>query len=775
MKKLIYIVILASQLLVAARAEPFEVERIEIDGLQGISRGTVESYLPVHRGQILRSENSTAILRALYKTGFFEKVTVSRSANALVIHVVERPTIGQLKIKGNSVIPTDKLTSVMKTMDIAEGRIYNPAELEKITKSLLFQYYLLGRYNARVVVTTAPMPRNRVQVNINISEGVVAKVKRITIIGNHVFSESTLVSQLDLSTTGLFSFMTQSDRYSEDKLEMSLDKLRAYYMDRGYIRFEIKSAQAEVTPDRKAVYIVIVVEENKPYTIKNYSIEGKMVVPREQLLSKIQIHPGETFSRQKVIDSEKAITKLLGDNGYMFATVSIRPQVNEKNHQVILVFDVRPGKRVYVRHVTFSDNHRTNDEVLRREIIQMESAPVSTTKIDESKRHLTLLPYIREVDLSVKPVPETNDQVDVNYKVKEDNSAQATFSVGYSQVYRAIFGAGFNQKNFFGTGNTLGVNLRRSKYDQVYSVDYTDPYYTIDGISRSISVSASRVDPRGAGVNNGYTTHEYDAGVLYGIPVGQDSSAINRAYAGFGVQDTIIYLIPGGVSQQINRFVTNHGTHIGEMNFKLGYTRDGRDKAILPSRGTFQTLFFDAYVPYATGGSPTFYTVNYQAKWYQPLVNEFILLSKADFGFGSGIHGGQDFPFFRNYYAGGIAPGMGTVRGYQGYTLGPRDSNGKPFGGNILTDASVALIVPNHLSENLRTSAFVDAGNVYSTVYNRGFGGASADSGPIRFSVGLEADWLTSFGPIEISLARPLNSRPHDQQETFQFSMGANF
>lgn len=774
MKKLIYILIFLAQLTMAAWAEPFEVEHIQIQGLQGISQATVESYLPIRRGQILHSENTAGILRSLYKTGFFENVTIARDGNTLVIRVVERPTIGQLKIKGNSVIPTDKLTSVMKTMEIAEGRIYNPALIEKITKSLLYQYYMLGRYNARVDVTTSPMPRNRVSVNINISEGVVAKVKRITIIGNKVFDESTLVSQLEVSTTGLFTFMTQTDRYSEEKLEASLEKLRAYYMDRGYIRFEIKSAQAEVTPDRKSVYIAIIVEENDPYSLKDFTLEGKMVVPKDELMRKVELHPGEVFSRQKVIDTEKAITKFLGNRGYMFATVSVRPLINDHAKDVKLVFDIKPGKRVYVRHVTFSDNHRTNDEVLRREIVQMESAPVSTSKLDESKQHLTLLPYIREVEMTVKPVSDTNDQVDVNYKVKEDTSAQATFSVGYSQVYRAIFGAGFNQKNFFGTGNTLGVNLRRSKYDQVYQIDYTDPYYTPDGISRSISVAASRVDPRGAGVNNGYTTNEYDAGVLYGIPVGQESSVISRVYTGFGAQDTIVYLIPGGVSQQIQGFVRDHGTHIEELNLKLGYTRDSRDKAILPNSGIFQTLFVDGYVPLLRG-SPTFFTMNYQGRWYQPLISEFILLTKADLGFGSGIHGGKDFPFFRNYYAGGIAPGMGTVRGYQGFTLGPRDSNGKPFGGNILTDASVALIVPNHLSENLRTSIFFDAGNVYSTVYNRGYGGASTDSGPIRYSVGVEADWLTPFGPIEISLAQPLNSRPHDQRESFQFSMGANF
>jgi len=772
MKKIIYIVILLSQLLSAAWAESFVVKRIEIDGLQRTTPQTVENYLPIKRGQVLGPEKTGAILHALYKTGFFEHITLSHEGNTLIIHVVERPTIGQLKITGNSAIPTDKLTSVMKSLDVAEGRVYNPAVIGRIRYSLLNQYYQLGRYNATVDVTTTPMTRNRIFLQITISEGVVAKVRRISIIGNHVFSESTLIKQLDLTTPGIFTFVSQTDRYSEEKLEMSLDKLRGYYMDRGYLRFEVKSAQAQVTPDHKSVYITIVVNEGEPYFIKAIKVEGHPVLPREQILQHINVKPGDVFSRQKIIDSEKSISKFLGNQGYLFATVSLHPEINDKDKNVILIFDVDAGKHVYVRHITFSENNRTNDEVLRREMLQWESAPASTTKLDESKQRLTLLPFIREVDMSVKPVPNTSDQVDVNYKVKEDNSATATFKVGYSQIDRVILGLGFNQKNFLGTGSTFGINLQRSKYEQFYGIDYSDPYYTADGISRTISLAASRVDPRGAGVNNGYTTHEYDAGVLYGIPVGQEDAVINQIQAGLGYQNTLIHLIPGGVSNQINTFVTDHGTHFQELDFKAGYTRDSRDKAIFPNCGAQQTLFLDAFAPLSSG-SVSYYAINYHAKWYQPIYDQYIVLSKADLGYGNGFHGISDYPFFRNYYAGGI----GSVRGYQGYTLGPRDSNGKPFGGNILVDGSVGLIFPNHVSDSLRTSAFFDIGNVYTTLDNHAFGGKSSDSGPLRYSIGVEADWLTPFGPIQLSLARALNRQKHpdDMLEAFQFAMGANF
>jgi outer membrane protein insertion porin family len=772
MKKLLYIFIFLSQLWVTVWAEPFIVKNIEIEGLQRTTPATVESYLPIKRGQVLQSEKTAAILRKLYQTGFFDHITLSRSGNTLIIHVIERPTIGQLKITGNSVIPTDKLTTVMKTLDVTEGRVYNPAIIEKIKQSLLNQYYQLGRYNARVDVTTTPMVRNRVLVNINISEGVVAKVQRISIIGNHVFDEKTLVKQLDLTTPGIFTFISQTDRYSEEKLETSLEKLRSYYMDRGYLRYEVKSAQAQVTPDRKSVYITIVIDEGQPYTVKDVVVKSNNVVSKEEVLKQISIKPGDVFSRQKIIDSEKAITRLLGNKGYLFAAVSLRPQVNDKTKDVILLFEINPGKHVYVRHITFSDNNRTNDEVLRRELLQWESAPASTSKLEDSKQRLSLLPFIRDVNMSVKHVPDTNDQVDVNYKVKEDNAATATFKLGYSQIDRIIIGLGFNQKNFFGTGNTLGVNLQRSKYEQFYGMDYTDPYYTADGISRTISLSASRVDPRGAGVNNSYTTHEYDAGVLYGIPIGQEESVINRLQAGLSYQNTLVHLIPGGISNQINSFVTNHGTHFQQLDVKVGYTRDSRDKAIFATSGIFQTLFLDAFAPLSSG-SLSFYSLNYHTKWYQPIYDQFILLTKANLGYGNGFHGTSDYPFFRNYYAGGID----SVRGYQGYTLGPRDSNGKPFGGNMLADGSLGLIFPNYVSDSLRTSAFVDVGNVYSTLNNRGFGGNSSDSGPLRYSVGIEADWLTPFGPIQLSLAKALNRQKHpdDTLEAFQFAMGANF
>jgi outer membrane protein insertion porin family len=517
--------------------------------------------------------------------------------------------------------------------------------------------------------------------------------------------------------------------------------------------------------------VTAVVNEGEPYTIASYKIEGKLPLPREEVEKRVLFKPGEYFSRKKIMDSEKAITKYLGDHGYIFANVSIRPEVNDKDRTVVVIFMVNAGKRNYVRHVTFTDNHRTNDEVLRREVTQLEAAPVSTVKLDESKQRLSLLPYLKEVDMSVKPVPGSADQVDVNYKVKEDNSAQASVKVGYSQIYRVIIGAGLNQKNFMGTGNTLGINFQRSQYEQYYGIDYTNPYYTIDGISRSFNLSLARTNPAAAvDVANGYTTNAYNFSVLYGIPIGQEVGAINRIMAGMGVSSTLVTLVPGKVSNQVNLFIDQNGRRFDEIDLKVGYNRDSRDKAIFATRGQQHTAYVDFYAP-VTHQAVTFYTLSYQGRWYVPLSDQFIVLTKGDLAYGNGLHGLGTYPFFRNFYAGGID----SVRGYLGYTLGPRDSKGKAFGGNMLVDASVALIFPNFITDSLRTSVFVDAGNVYSSRNNRGFGGNSMNSGPPRWSTGIEADWLTPLGPIQLSLAKALNPRRGDEIEAFQLSMGANF
>lgn len=771
MKKIILILTLFLNFLGVAWADSFVVQKIEIQGLQRISPDTVYSYLPIKRGQTLSPDKTAAIIKALYKTGFFEHITLARQGSTLIINVDERATIGQLKISGNSFITTDKLTSVMKSLDIAEGRSYNQAVIDRIKQSLLNQYYELGRYNARVDVTTTPMSRGRVCVRIEISEGLVAKIRNINIVGNHAFSERAINKQLSVSTPGLFTFITQTDRYSQEKLDESLENLHNYYLDHGYLKFAVKSTQVQITPDRKSIYLTIIIDEGDQYCVSGIDLIGDTILPHEEMLKHIKIRTGDTFSRQCVINAEKDISYALGDVGYVFATVSLNPQIDEQNKKVFLVFTVKPGKRSYVRHIYFTDNSKTNDEVLRREILQMEAAVVSTGKLDQSKHQLSLLPFVKDVQMTVQPVPEHDDQVDVNYKVTEDNSAQANFTIGYSQLYGVQLGAGFTQKNFLGTGKTLGVNATANHFEKFFGINYTNPYYTPDGISRSLNFSASKVDPGRGNASGSYTMNQLDASVLYSIPIGQEKDVFNRIQLGYGYENTDLHLT-NSVSQQVQSFVNTHGRHFSQIDLISGISRDSRDKAIFPTRGALNSLGFNIYVP-GGNGSLRYYTAGYSGKVYLPITNLFIATAKAQVGYGNAFNGVTNFPLFKNYYAGGID----SVRGYLGNTLGPRDSQGKPTGGNLMTTAGLGLIFPNYISDNFRTSVFVDGGNVYNTFNNRNYGGTG--SGPLRYSAGVEGAWLTMFGLIDVSVAKPLNRKVrngnNDDIEPFQFSLGANF
>lgn len=776
MKKYFYTLLSTLLLSNAAWADSFVVSKIEVRGAQRVSSAAIESYLPVKRGQVFSTSASDSSLRALYKTGFFDSVNLERVGNTLVVKVVERPTIGHLKVSGNSIIATDKLMEAMKALEITEGRIYDRALLEKVKQSLVHQYYQLGRYNARVEIKTAAMSRNRISVDIVVSEGLVAKVKRISIIGNHDFSESTLLRQLDLTTSGYLTWITQSDRFQEDKLEASIEKLRAFYLDHGYVRFQIKSSQSQVTPDRKSVFITIAVNEGPVYRLGSYDIQGQLLLPKSAYIEAMHLKVGEVFSRQSIIAAQKAIIKLLGDKGYLFATVGIDPQLDDTKKTVALMFDVKPGKRTYVRKIGFSDNTRTNDVVLRREMLQMEGAPASMTKIEESKHRLLLQPFIKDASLSVNPVPGTDDKVDVNYSVKEDNSAQANIRLGYSQAFGLILGAGFNQKNIFGTGNTLGLNFSRSGFEQQYSADFTDPYFTPEGISRSFHFAITRSDPSAArNLNSSYTANDYTAGVLFGIPVGQEESVINTLQAGLYYQNTMIHISRrNNLSNQVLAFTDENGRHFQEADAKIGFNRNSLDKTIFPTKGTWQSVVLDAYLPLAKS-SLRYYTASYNMKSYLPLTESrsFILASRIDLGYGNGFQGINGYPYFKNFYAGGID----SVRGYETYNLGPRDSRGYAYGGNKLIDASIGVIFPNYISDSVRTMAYLDAGNVYLGTNNRSFGAQSTNSGPIRYAVGVEADWLIpSFGPIRLSLAKPVFDRDDGvRREPFQFALGASF
>jgi outer membrane protein insertion porin family len=760
----------------AVASESFVIKKIEIQGSQGVSDATLKNYLPVKVGDTLSTSDTPDLIRELYATGFFEHISLSRQENTLIIHVTERPMIGQLKVSGNSIIPTDKLTEVLHSVGVAEGRVYDKAVLDKIKLSLLNQYYQLGRYNARVDIRVSPLERNRVQVQIILSEGVVAKVRAINLIGVHAFKARDLNKQLTISTPGLFTFFTSKDQYSQEKLDASLENVRNYYLDRGYLKFSIKSSQAAITPDRKSIFVTIVVDEGDKYTVEDIDVRGNLILSRDELMKHSLLKQGDVFSKRYVMATQKRMIDALGDKGYAFAEVNVIPRVNEAKKQVFITFEVRPGKRVYVRQITFSENSKTNDEVLRREIEQMESSVISTSRLSQSKLRLNRLPYIKEVDMTINPVKGADDQADVNYKVKEDSAAQANFSVGYSQLENLLFSAGLNQKNFLGTGNTLGFNLSASRSQSYYGINFMNPYFTPDGVSRNLSVALTQFDPRYANSARGYNTNQISFSDVYGIPIGQEQGVFNRIQLGYGYENIHVDVNHSAASIQVNDFIQDHGSKYQEFDIITGFSRDSRDRYLFPTRGMVHTIGANIYLP-LTSSSLSYYILDYSAKWYHPLTSRFIMTGRGEIGYGGTFSGdAADFPFFKNFYAGGI----GSVRGYEGNRLGPRDSNGNSTGGNLLVDASLGLIFPNYVSDNLRTTLYVDAGNVYDTFSTETFEGVQGSgSGPVRFSVGIEADWLTPMGMIDISIAKPLNPKQHlfggSEEEPFQFSIGANF
>jgi len=785
MKKIIILLILTFAFFNNAFAyEPFVVKKIDVKGANIVSSDTVKSYLSVKVGDKLYPSDSGDAIRSLYESGFFDHISLSRSNNTLIVTVVERPIIAQLKISGNSVVPTDKLKEVMYSVNIKEGRVYDRAQLEKIKMSLLNQYYQIGRYNATVGTRVSSLGKGRILLHVIISEGKVAKVRGVNLVGVKSFSAFTLNRRLTISKPNLFTFFTQKDKYSQEKLEESLENIRSFYLDRGYLKFDIKSSQASITPDRKSIYITVVISEGEKYTVSGVDITGNTVVPKEDLMKLVFLKPKDTFSRGRVKATQKYISAKLGNEGYAFSQIAVMPKVDEKNHKVFITFDVRPGKKTYVKNITFSNNAKTNDEVLRREMEQMEGSTVSSIKLDQSKMRLNRLPYVKEVEMKMTPVKGTDDQVDVDYRVEEDSAAQANFSMGYSQLDHILFSAGLNQKNFLGTGNTLGMNLSASKFQKFYSINFMNPYFTDDGISRNTSLTVSRFDPKYANSSSSYTMNQYSFSDIFGIPLGNEPGVFNRLQLGYGYENVIID-VHGGASVQVLDFTEDHGNHYQQLDIITAFSRDSRDRYLFPTRGMVHTLGANLYLPVSKNSSLSYYILNYSNKWYQPLAKRFILTGRAEVGYGNSFSGdAEDFPFFKNFYAGGIT----SVRGYEGNRLGPRDSNGNSTGGNFLIDGSLGLVLPNYVSSNLRTTLYFDAGNVYYTYsykdkyFNNvpdedgNFSPYSTEdsAGPVRFSAGIEFDWLTPMGLIDISFAKPFNAQ-RGEAEVFQFSIGANF
>jgi outer membrane protein insertion porin family len=754
--RLMRVLLLLVLLPASALADTFVVRDIRVDGLQRIAAGTVFSYLPVKVGERMDAAQTPEIVRSLYRTGFFKDVRLEREGDVLVITVEERPAIAELNISGNKAIETKDLKQGLKDVGLAEGRTFNRPVLDKIEAELRRQYFNQGKYGVKIESTVTPLERNRVAVAIDIVEGETATIKKINIVGNKAFKESELLDEFKQTTGGWLSFLTKDNQYSKQKLSGDLEALRSFYLDRGYLNFRIDSTQVTITPDKQDIYVTVNVTEGDVYRVSDIKLAGDLVVAPEELYPLVQISRGEPFSRKKVVQSSERVTRKLGDQGYAFANVNSSPQVDEEKKTVALTFYVDPGRRVYVRRINFKGNAKTRDEVLRREFRQMESAWFSGEQVKRSRERLQRLGFFETATIETPAVAGSADQVDVETTVKERPGGTLTAGIGYSQSQGVLFNASIIQDNFLGTGKRVALAFNNSDVNTIYALSYTNPYFTPEGISRGFTVRYRSTDFTELTTSQ-YLTDVLIGGVNFGVPV-TETDRINFT---FDINNTQVKL-GSGASLELKQFLDTYGDEYLNFDFGVSWARDSRDRAIFPTTGALQRLYAEATLP---GSDLTYWKVGYSHRRYFPLTKSFTLALNADLGYGDGYGDTEELPFFEHFYAGGY----GTVRGYKLYSLGPKDSTGNAYGGNMKVVGNVELLFPmpgKTFSESVRLATFFDVGNVYLD---------SFDAGDLRYSAGVGATWMSPLGALTISAAKALNEKDGDETEVFQFQLGQTF
>lgn len=760
---------LAASLIVPLRlhaATEFRISDIRVDGLQRISPGTVFNYLPVKVGDTVGEDVTPRLIRALYQTGFFQDVRIEREGTVLVIQVEERASIASLDIQGNKDIKTEDLKRALKDIGLAEGRVFDRSVLDRIEQELRRQYYALGKYGVEITSTISPLERNRVAVKIDIVEGLTARIKQINIIGNQAFTEEELLDELKLGRTRWHSFYTKNDRYSKQKLAGDLETLRSFYLDRGYIKFDIKSTQVSISPDKQDMYVTVVIEEGTVYTINDLKLAGEPVVPPEEMFPLIRMSRGDPFSRKAATESAERINKLLGNNGYAFANVNTIPDIDDANHTVGLTFFVDPGKRVYVRRINAKGNTKTRDEVLRRELRQMEAGWFSTEGIKRSRERLQRLGYFDEINIETPAVAGSADEVDVNVTVKEKPSGALMAGIGFSQSQGILFSTNITQNNFFGTGKRVVFAFDNSQANTNYRLAFDNPYFTVDGISRGFDIGYRKTNYGDLDVAD-YITNVANGGVTFGIPVTDTS----RVGLGLAYQHT---QFEAGSSQISKTFEQENGDLFNDFPLTLTWTNDTRDTSVFPTRGSLQTLNTLVTVP---GSDLTYYRLTYRHRRYFPLAKDFVLSANADLGYGDGYSNTSAMPFWTNFYAGGPK----TIRGWQENSLGPRETGNDddPVGGNLRLVGNLELFAPppfgGEFAKTLRFGLFFDVGNVWYTGQSNIFAPTGVSLSDLRYSTGLSATWISPVGVLAVSLAYPINPKSGDDTQVFQFSLGQLF
>jgi len=766
----ISLLILCFQLSIAHAASSFIVSSIKIQGLERLTDGTLLNYLPIQEGDPVDQKQITFAVKELYKTGFFTDVKLSRDGTTLIVEVKERPSISDVTFSGNSDIDKKTLESALKDIGVVKGQIYNRSSLENLTAELERVYFSRGKYGVRIKTNVTPLDQNRVDIDIKISEGRVALIKQINITGNKVFDDDTLLGEMELGSTEDVSIFSSDDEYSKPKLNADIETLRSFYMDRGYIKFSADSTQVSITPDKKDIYITINIEEGEQYTVSDVSLSGEMVIDKAKLEDLITTKSGALFSRKEMTQTQKAIQDRLGKIGYAFARVNVVPQVDDDKRQIALNYVVNPGKKVYVRQINFHGNFRTHEIVLRREMRLMEGSVLASDRLERSKIRLQRLSYLEEVKVNTTPVAGTDDQVDIDVSVDERLSGSFNIGAGYSQSQGFLFNIGLTQENLFGTGQRLAVDFNTDSANKIYSVSFTDPYYTLDGVSRTISMSYQDRNAAAQDITN-FQTSTFSGNINYGVPL----SEYNTLRLGYGVNHISLRL-SSAPSTVVTSYVARHGDTFDSVTLSTSFTHDTRNRSVFATSGNSQYIGLDFTAP---GSDLEYYKLAYNNKFYFDFGDDLTLLLRSNLGYGNGFGSDGELPFFERYFAGGLS----TVRGYDNNSLGPRDPSGltnDPVGGNMRVTAGADFIFPIPFVEkppkSVRLSAFYDIGNVFlndSPTFDSTTNGF--DSSQLRTSVGASIVWLAPIGPLRFSWARPLNDVPGDRLRNFQFSIGSFF
>ncbi len=735
---------------------PFTVKDIRVEGIQRTEAGTVFSYLPVKVGDTMNDEQAEVAIHALYGTGFFKDVRLEVEQGVLVVLVRERPSIASIVVNGVKDFPKDQLKENMKYAGLAEARIFDKGALDKAVQDLKRQYVARGKYGVTITTKVTELERNRVSIVFNVVEGEVSKIKQINIIGNKAYKEADLLDLMKLSTPDWLSWISKNDQYSKQKLSADLETLRSYYMDNGYLEFNINSTQISITPDKKDIYITVNLTEGDKYTVSNVTVTGNTLIPKPEIDKLILVKPNDAFSRKELTETSKLVGERLAADGYAFANVNAIPEVDKEKHEVAFNFVVDPGKRAYIRHINVTGNTKTRDEVIRREFRQIESSWFDVNKIKKSKQRVDRLAYFSEVNVETPAVAGAADQMDVNVAVKEMSTGSFTVGAGINSGEGLVLTGGVSQTNLFGSGNTLATQLNTSKINQNISVSYTNPYYTDEGISRGFSVYKNATNTTTIAISQ-YTSSTVGAGMQFGVPISEDQSIS----FGLSVEQTNIGLTafsPVRYMDYVNTFGNTNSTMLGT----LGWGSDTRDSAIYTTEGMVQHAYTEFALPVL---DMRYYKLNYDNQWFYPMSANWTLMTNGQLGVGGG-YSGKSLPFFKNFYAGGV----GSVRGYQINSLGPQDSTALPLGGTRRAIASMELMtpMPGVKDKSVRLSGFFDSGIVTGPGDLPGVAG-------VRVTTGVAVTWISPMGPLKLSFAKPLNAKPGDMLQAFQFTMGSMF